>query len=223
MPGKMIFALLAVVIGSLFIGSFFVVTDKENKATSVNYFGFNATSQSTNSSLGLALELSINSTHIVQDQTIFINVTEYNILTTINNVTATSHLPPDAYFGPCPSSSPVGFEIFQGYYTVGNLSTATSLRLYKPGTYNCPAFFSYRYFVFQPLSDNNSAFAMYYANSTGPEQCCKAWQNDLTQGFDAKYYWDSSGEELTFSPGIYTIMASDEWGQQDLLHFAVLS
>jgi hypothetical protein len=114
---------------------------------------------------------------------------------------------------------PFGIAIFQGNYTVANISTATPLQIYEPGIYHCPDILAdISSYVFQPLSDTAGVFQM--SESTA----------GFTAGMNAEFepaptgYWASNevGAAFTnFGPGVYTVVAGDEWGALVVLHFTV--
>src|SRR5207247_4596984 len=89
-------------------------------------------------------------------QGISITDQEENTLSTVNNVSASTHWPLQGLsVGPCgPLNFPVGVAIIQGYYTSSSVSAGRPLGLYQPGEYSCPAMLSeIGSYVFQPSSD----------------------------------------------------------------------
>lgn len=179
--------------------------------------------QTTNSTLGLKLQLSINSTTYYIGEYISVNITESNTLATSNNVSASSHWPVAGLsIGQCGTvGSPVGVAVFQGYYTTSNVSSVEHLQIFEPGTYFCPGssqnIVSYR---FQPSSDSALVCSEY------PSSC----QNlpNASYEISASGYWfkassnNSSQSVFTyFGPGTYTVVGGDEWGDVVILHFAV--
>lgn len=194
--------------------------------TTVNYSGFSTSGNTTSSSIGLELFVSINSTHLISDQGISINITEYNILPRINNVSAASNWSNGVLsLGPCgPLNYPFGAEVFSGYYTSSNISSATPLGLVQEGVpIMCPAIFHVLYYVFQPMSNNGSINIA--SNSNGAVQCCSSsigQASPITGALNVRNYWDKSNNKHNLESGVYTILAGDEWGQSVVLHFAVL-
>src|SRR5713226_2426107 len=116
---------------------------------------FDSGSTTVKSVDGLALSLLLNSTRIRPGQGISITVQEMNTLSTVNNVSASTHWPLRGLsVGPCgPLNFPVGVAIIQGYYTSSSVSAGKPLGLYQPGEYSCPAMLSQiGAYVFQPSS-----------------------------------------------------------------------
>jgi hypothetical protein len=128
-------------------------------------------------------------------------------------------VPYNVTLGPCGDlNEPFGLLIAQGFYTVGNASSATPLALYDPGGYFCPAVFVLSSYAFQPDSYMTSACEI-------GGTCVQ-----LAAIFSGAYsgYWvpdgGSSQDTLTpLKPGVYTVVAAAEWGQVDVLHFTVAS
>lgn len=72
---------------------------------------------------------------------ITVHIMESNARNSTNLVNASNAWPLKGLaLGPCGSSShPMGVEIFKGYYTDSNISSArTALSIYPPGEYMCP-------------------------------------------------------------------------------------
>jgi hypothetical protein len=192
--------------------------------SSVNYYGFTATAQTSNSTLGLRLDISINSTHISPSQGISINITENNILARTNNVSAVSNWSiANLLLGPCGNGVyPFGAAVFRGYWSSSNISSATHLNIFRPGIYMCPAGLSVQYYLFQPMSDYSS---IYSPSANGSSvQCCSLPGHPLpiSSVLNFNSYWDSFNVEHNLGRGVYTVAAGDEWGQLVLLHFAVV-
>jgi hypothetical protein len=169
----------------------------------------------TNSSLGLQLDLriSVNATGALSIQT-----NETNLLDKVNNVTtAADDWPyPDPGTLPCGDYNqfPIQYAVLQGYYDLGNYTSARALTLYDTtGVYLCPTMSApIPYLLFAPLSDNASSFI-----SSGQESSYLVSANYSSTG-----YWTDSQSTAVFHPfprGIYTILVDDEWGDVVLLHF----
>lgn len=225
MMNRVALILLAIAIGAFFFGAYLVSL---NFLTITHYPSsipsFVSSSQTTDSNLGLKLVLSTNSTDIRQGQSILLNVTVYNMLPNSNNVSAVTWANP-LTIGPCPSNSPLGFKVFQGYYTSVNISSAVPLDLSEPGTYNCQTMLNVTSYVFDPLSNNATLVIAYYNGTTSSYQCCEKWPvpDRVFTDFELNHFWNDQNNEISFGPGIYTILGGDEWGQTTLLHFIVLT
>jgi hypothetical protein len=128
--------------------------------------------------------------------------------------------------GPC-SQLPLGFAIFKGDYSSGNLSQGTPLSLNQPGVYNCPAMFEIAYWSFAPQGDTVTLVSpqpVSSGNATAPRDMTTetAGASLAYSGYYADQSNPMTSASLTsFSPGTYTLAASDAWGQLTLLHFSV--
>ncbi|HEV2137849.1 MAG TPA: hypothetical protein VGR53_03340 [Nitrososphaerales archaeon] len=171
-----------------------------------------------NQPLPLKFTLTMNTTRLVSGRSIFIKSDIFNSLPQILSVNGTSNWPWDSLkAGPCPFYA--GIVILRGHYAQSNFTAGTDLQMYPYGlAIPCPAFLA-AYYVFQPLSDQvmffggEATLAMgdalsgygYYA----PGQTCDV-------GFNC------GNEKVTpFGPGIYTVVAGDEWGHLAFGYFEV--
>jgi len=209
-----------------------VSTSGTTTATSTNSSSSVATSSSnslnesvktTNSTVGLELLLSVNSTTIPSEDSVDVSASVINTRPTPANVSASSHWPIQGLvsglcdFGP----GPVGIAFFRGYYGMNNLSSAMGINVWPP--VGCPAsdFLNATSFLFLPNSDvaNYSGYFGSHANST------RATRSTLVTVDASPYAANDTG--LYFSlgsalPSTYTLAAGDEWGQIVLLHFNVV-
>ena len=95
----------------------------------------------TPSSKGLQLRLSINTARLTAGETLQIDVSEYNTLSTTNNVAAVNSWGIGSLaLGPCKNTfvQPFGVAVFQGRFTTQNISQASALRIYPLAP--CPLF-----------------------------------------------------------------------------------
>ena len=176
-------------------------------------------SAASNSISGLSLSLSLDSAIYQSGQTVNIAVDEINTLKKTNNVSAAGNWAfPGLSLGPCGTLNyPFGIAIFQGYYTAGNLASATPLKLDNPdAVYACPMILAeISTYAFQPSGDTADVFQL---GGIDPV---------LTEGMNAQIhpagYWTGSpnGVLTSFVPGVYTVVAGDEWGALVVLHFTV--
>ena len=168
----------------------------------------------------LKLSLSLNSTTLQTGQSVSIVIDEQNMLPVVNNVSSSdSWLLSGLSLCSCGTINyPFGVAIFQGYYSSANVSTATPLMLYDPGAlHGCPMILSeITAYVFQPSINIADIFG-----SCDPNPCTSDTEMNAT--VSATGYWmGSPTATLTnFSPGIYTVVAGDEWGTSAVLHFTV--
>jgi hypothetical protein len=174
---------------------------------------FSAGSSTTNDSLGLTFTLELNSTEIFQGQTMNITAFVTNDRSSINNVTRDFNWEVGVGWGAIDScNSFANAQVYHGYYTQSNLSTiqgGAELQLAKPifPPMECPFIPGAwsTYFPFQP--DQSRVGYQYSAQgSYGNVSAAISGQT----GFNL------------FSPGTYTVVSGDEWGQIAILHFVVL-
>jgi hypothetical protein len=203
----------------------FMVTDNSKKiaskqilmAVNVNT-GNSASSKSVS---GLELSLSLDSKTYQSGQQVGIDIDEKNTLSKTNTITSSAKWTISGLgVDPCgPLNYPFGIAVFQGNYTAANISSASPLQIFEPGIYHCPMILTdISSYVFQPLSDSAAVFQM--SESTAV----------FTAGMNAEFepaptgYWASNNVGATFTnfePGVYTVVAGDEWGAVVVVHFTV--
>ena len=195
-------------------------TTTTSTPTITNFNDVNTASSKTVS--GLSLSLYLDSKTYQQGQQVNIVVDEKNTLKTTNIIASSTKWPVSGLrVGPCGTLNyPFGFAIFQGNYTAANVSSATPLQIYQPATYTCPMIIGdISSYVFQSLSDTASVFQM--SESTA------VFNNmEMNTEFEPgpRGYWASNniGAAFTlFEPGVYTVVAGDEWGALVFVHFTV--
>jgi hypothetical protein len=170
---------------------------------------------------GLNLSLSLDSATYQPGQQVVIIVDENNTLSKTNKINASEKWPVSGLgVGPCGTLNyPFGVAIFQGDYMVANVSSATPLQIYEPGIYHCPMILAgISSYVFQPLSDTAAIFQV-------PESDA-AFTLEIKTEFEPAPtgYWASNAPNATltnFEPGVYTVVAGDEWGALVVVHFTV--
>jgi hypothetical protein len=197
-------------------------TTTTSTTTITNFNDVNAASSKTVS--GLSLSLYLDSKTYQQGQQVNIVVNEKNTLKTTNIIASSTKWPISGLrVGPCGTLNyPFGFAIFQGNYTAANVSTATPLQIYQPATYTCPMIMGdISSYVFQPLSDTASVFQTSESTAVFSNM---AMNTEFEPG--PRGYWASNniGAAFTlFEPGVYTVVAGDEWGALVLVHFTITS
>ena len=171
----------------------------------------------TESAGGLLLGLSLNKTTIAPGQTIGITVYERNTRQETNNVSASDSWPVSGLsVGPCGvTTMPMGIALYRGNWSTLTISGAQPLQLYKPGPYYCPALMGgIRAYVFQPISET--------AQVIGPCSPNPCFTSNMSSTADVSGYWGTSLIQFSdFFPGVYTVVAGDEWGNVLLLRFEV--
>jgi hypothetical protein len=176
----------------------------------------------TNTSLGVALYLSISSEFNKPGETFAINVSEYNFENYSNQITTEQDWAlPDLSLTPCSGNYPFGFSIFRGNYSIKDISSLkqkTSLALYMPGAaYGCPVIFAITAYVIDPQSTNSNI------TENGPGSVT-FYLGQLIGVVDVNGIWSTSifGTSFgSFSSGVYTVVAGDEWGDIVMSHFVI--
>jgi hypothetical protein len=181
------------------------------------------TVQSTTTAEGLRLSLTVAPSEADSGSSFSVGITDFNTLATTNSPTMTG--PPTIggntlAVGPC-SQLPLGLGLWQGYYSVGNLSAAPPLSLFPPEIYWCPAEYPVAYFSFSPLSDNVSLYSPQPSGSGNATVPTDMWTmpDAFTQNITG--YWTSQGILRQFQPGVYTLVGGDDYGQLAIVHFYV--
>jgi hypothetical protein len=195
--------------GSLWIKMVTLITVTSNTS------GLN--SASTSSTNGLSLSLSLGSTTYQPGQEVSIAVDEKNALSTINNVTATTNFSSEFMSGYTndPSPLPFGLAVLQGNYTLSNYSTVTPLIIYDPSkVYIGTQVVGPTSYSFQPLSDTAVLSGGNYNSSNGLK---------MQYEINVNGYWPNNASTTStyFDPGVYTVVAGDEWGALVVLHFTI--
>ncbi|HKW03948.1 MAG TPA: hypothetical protein VJN71_01495 [Nitrososphaerales archaeon] len=198
------------------------------------------TIDTTNSTLGLDLSLSLSSTIIPSGSSIEISTSIFNTLSTQNNLSESNYWAvPYLSSGSCDtlgnsSLTPEGIDVFSGNYAINNISIANSVLFWaqisciSPGVLvgnNYDFLINIASYSFLPRNDSGY-YAAFYELPTGmvvkgifPTVVntgnITIWAN-VKPGIDYNTLWPSQ-------PGTYTVAAGDEWGQLVLLHFQVVA
>lgn len=166
----------------------------------------------------LSLKASTSNSTVLLNQTLTVNISEFNSLRipvelplsgdwAIQNLT----------LGGCSSQAqdPFGVAVYQGRYTLGNISSAKPLRFSPdmlPGAvFHCPG-------VLFPAG-NSARFAPHENTTYSLE-----FSGYYTFGFTplpGQVVGGVFGVHHSFSAGTYTVVVGDEWGHADLLYFQV--
>ena len=204
---------LVLIAGGLGVGYYI------SQAFPVSNTGVNSTTYAaSNPDLGLRLVISLDASTIHAGGSVNYTASVYNTRPSQNNVSSASNwATPRLIMTACgPTDSPIAFAILQGHYTSGNLSGAPSLDY---GVMSSTVFGGATVVSFQPSSDVASVYAsMGYCNSnpcfTKP---VSTWRvlSQYPSGVGTVVQWGR------FTPGEYTVLAEDEWGDVALATFAV--
>jgi hypothetical protein len=175
-----------------------------------------------NDSSRLRLTLSMNSSALLTGEPVEIEISEQNTLLLTNTV-ANGHDWPitGLSLSPCGTlNDPIGFEILKGYHLKNDLPSTDRLDLYGPGFYFCPLILlGINSYVFAPDSDLASI-----NGGCSPNPCSAIpiqSQGSFTGFWSGSIPYLSSPTFHSFSPGVYTVVGGDEWGDLLVLHFVV--
>ena len=175
-----------------------------------------ASSQSTN---GLSLSITLDSAVYRAGQEIRITVDEKNTLSIANNIPTVDKWPLEALsVNPCGTSGfPFGIAIFLGKYSSAEVSKAMPLLIFDPAEpWPCPfQAFKIMSYNFKPSSNIATLFNV---SDPNPQTI------EMSTTIKATYYWtghSANSVQHTFDPGVYTVVAGDEWGTLVILHFTV--
>ena len=162
---------------------------------------------------GLQLRVSVNTTSLTAGEVLQISLSEYNTLSTTNNVSSEKSWGVDGLTtGACPNISvlPFGMAVFQGRYTAQNISQATSLNIF--GMAACPMYIRLiTGYAFLPNSINAAVMPGGDVSSATPMSA------DIT----VKGVYTEGNQLNPLDPGLYTLVAGDEWGTLEFLYVSV--
>ncbi len=189
-------------------------------------------SSSTSAKDGLRLSLNATVSETGSSDRIAISISDFNTLSTANTpaIVGMPSVGGTALgLDPC-SQLPLGFAVAEGNYGANNVSEASPLSLWQPGTYMCPAEFAVDYFSFSPLSDNVTLYSPQPSGSgsstvptpmwTAPDAFNQSFSGYWTGGSEASL---QSGAFNAFQPGIYTLVGGDDYGQLVFVHVVLSS
>jgi len=195
-----------------------------------------------NSTLGLDLKLSTNSTVVPSEEAINITFQLENTLESANNLTAKADWQIAALSGPCDYGNitsnledPVGIAVYRGDYGFNNISSASSLQIWA--MISCVVYYAFNStggvigpwtnitsYSIHPETDNGTQTGYAYSQQTQTETKVTV---PVELDFNAQVYatngtgfYNSLNSSL---PANYTLAAADEWGQLVLLHFQVIA
>ncbi|MDA4135902.1 MAG: hypothetical protein OK449_02730 [Thaumarchaeota archaeon] len=197
--------------GSTATSSLTTSTDSSSTGTTTGTSTSGQQSTYANSRDGLQLRLSINSTTITTTGAIAVNVSEYNTLSIVNNVTESSGWQIQAALSSCPNTNvqPFGIAVYQGYYAAQNVSQGSQLQIFPITA--CPMFIRLvTGYVFQPQSDTATIQPGSGASPTS-----------MTSVVTVTGTYAGLDQTHSLNPGVYTFVAADEWGALAFLYVTV--
>jgi hypothetical protein len=189
------------------MGSFkqLLITVNPTAASTTTTASGRANSASISSISGLSLSLSLDSTTYKPGQNVYITIEEHNTLNTNTTVPAANNWALNYLaMGGCGTNGGfVGIALFQGYYTANDKSFGEPLLFWNYNiTTPCPT------------------------TTTPPNGIDFTPLDQKYADLDLKGYWTGNSRSAVFTnfePGIYTVVAGDEWGALVFIHFTVKS
>jgi len=156
---------------------------------------------------GLQLRVDLNATNLLPGESLQVAVSEFNTLSTFNNVSASEQWPIRVALGSCPNvyDQPFGIALYSGRVDEQNLSQSVQLRIFPNSA--CPMFIrAVTGYVFQPQSDQ----VVVLPN-------VNAVPSPLVANVTVSMTYSGLPPE-----GTYTLAVADEWGALLFLYFTVL-
>lgn len=194
-------------------------TTSSTSSTSSTTQASSTSTSEPNPSENLQLTLSLNTTTVAAGQPFQVTVTEYNTLPTTNNVSvAASWAVSGLELGGCgstprPYQDPLGVAVFSGHYTAGNISQGKAIAIFP--AMSCPAYVRNETgYLFQPQSD----LAQVLPNSVSASPGAISGSVTISRGYADE---SPSSAGTPFSPGVYTVVGGDEWGDLAFLYVTV--
>jgi len=191
-----------------------LITSQTSLSTTTDISRLN--SASTESINGLSLSLSTDRTTYQHGQEVSIILDEKNTLSTTNNVPATDNLPSEFMSGfPNEPSFPLGLAILRGNYIGSSYSTVTPLIIFSPSEVYAGTT------AIAPTSYSFSPFIDVATLSGGGYNSSNAIRLHIEISVNGYRPNNESASSHNFEPGVYTVVAGDEWGTLVVLHFTV--
>jgi hypothetical protein len=159
---------------------------------------------------GLELLVNLNATEIVPGETVQVNLSEFNTLQTVNNVSASDNWSAQVSLGPCRNvyDQPFGIAVYHGHVDEQNLSQGKQVDIFP--IVACPMYIRLvTGYEFQPQSDLAVILPSF---GTVPAPLVGSVAVSMV-------YSSPQGQPLP--AGTYTVVAGDEWGALAFLYFQV--
>jgi type II secretory pathway pseudopilin PulG len=193
---------------------------------------FTQSTSTTDKSLGLNFNMAINTTLLQSGEAISITLNETNTFPYFNNITASENWSYSGFEGQLGGginllNRPFTVAIVGGYYTASEIEGTNSLPIFSSPAIiyllnyaclggNCIPIPPTEY-DFYPSS---SLMIINYNQSWGLPPLNESASSSMSF---SGYYDNSSWNVIhEFTPGVYTVIGGDEWGQLVLLHFVVV-
>ena len=169
----------------------------------------------SNPNLGIRLMISLNASTVSVGGAVNYSASVYNIRSSVNNVSSASNwaIPDLIETATGPTDSPIAYAVMPGYYVSSNISKAPSIDY---GICCTTVAGGLTVYSFQPMSDVASVFGSCSLNPcfTKPVSTWRAL-SEYPTGVGAGVRW------VSFTAGVYTVVAEDEWGDIALASFTV--
>lgn len=192
---SLVLAAIAITIFAAIAVSPYVFPATDTFQTSVSYV----------SAFGFTLHLQVNSTSVPSGGAVMVSGWLNSSSASINNVTASDGWgvgPGGLWTRLCTSGWPIGVGVMAGHYTQDNVTYGTLVQIPQPGA-SCPVQSATpRYFLLGPHSSRA------LVDLSGTPQY---WV------LQSSYSFSAAG----LSPGVYTAVLADEWGDVVTTNFAV--
>jgi len=159
---------------------------------------------------GLELIVILNATEVVTGEAIRVNLSEFNALPTINNVSASGNWSAQVSLGSCKNvyDQPFGIAVYSGHVDEQNLSQGQRVAIFP--IVACPMYIRLvTGYEFQPQSD-----LALILPSSGAAPSPLVGTVDISMAY-------SSPQGQPLPAGGYTVVAADEWGALAFLYFQV--
>jgi hypothetical protein len=158
---------------------------------------------------GLELVVSTNATEVPVGDSVQVNLSEFNTLSTLNNVSAAHDWPTQVALGSCENIyvQPFGIAVYVGHVDGQNLSQGERVNVFPPTA--CPQYIRLvTGYEFQPVSDLAVVLPSFGATPSPLVGSVVIGMSSPPQG-------------QPLPPGNYTIVAADEWGALAFVYIAV--
>ena len=185
-------------------------TEQSSSSASTTTASSGEKTVSVASQSGLELIVTLNATEVVTGQAIQVNLSEFNTLPTVSNVSASADWPAEVSLGPCKNiyDQPFGIAVYSGHVDEQSLSQGQRVDIFP--IVACPMYVRLvTGYEFQPQSD----LALILPGSG-------ATPSPLAGSVDISMVY-SSPQGKPLPAGTYTVVAADEWGALAFLHFQV--
>lgn len=197
----------------------------QSAKTGLSAYDYNAT-------LGLVLELHVGPSYLTTGSGVLASVTVRNALATNNTLGLPRSIPLGMEYYQCgPAAPPLGIFFYVGYLGANNISTEASLPVtLEPSPPICPSEPSVDHFEFAPLSSNVTLYTRQGAGSQQQGAPRPFLRVNAHAALNVSGFWTgtdflgiNTGEFHQLTPGLYTVVGLDPWGQMVFLHFRVVN